>query len=65
MAQTKIAITGELPLTLRIVRGRGRGEMRVLAEGFNPIELMPHDRIIIRPERKRVCDRTRDYGRRP
>ncbi len=50
MADPEEVLVSAVPLTLRIVRGRGRGELRILAEGFDPIEVMPHDRIIIRPE---------------
>ncbi len=50
MAKTEELVVSAVPLTLRIVRGRGRGELRILAEGFDPIELMPRDRIILRPE---------------
>ena len=39
-----------VPLTLRIVRGRGKGELRILAESFDPIEVKRRDKIILRPE---------------
>jgi len=45
---------GAVPLILRIVRGRGQGELRILAEGFDPIEVKPRDRIILRPEAQGV-----------
>jgi hypothetical protein len=47
-------LVSALPLTLRIVRGRGRCELRVLAEGFDPIEVRARDRIILRPEGQSV-----------
>jgi hypothetical protein len=39
-----------VPLALRIERGVGTGELRILAEGFDPIELAPHHRLVLRPE---------------
>jgi hypothetical protein len=50
MAKTEELVVSAVPLTLRIARGRGRGELRILAEGFDPIEVRPRDRIILRPK---------------
>jgi len=50
MADRKELLVSAVPLTLRIVRGRSQGELRILAEGFDPIEVMPRDRIILRSE---------------
>jgi hypothetical protein len=35
-------IISAVPLSLRVERGAGTGELRVVVEGFDPIELAPH-----------------------
>jgi hypothetical protein len=43
-------IVSAVPLSLRVERGAGTGELRVVVEGFDPIELAPHHRLVLRPE---------------
>src|SRR5262249_19831166 len=50
MTMAQEVLVSAVPLTLRIVRGRGKGELRILAEGFDPIEVKRRDKIILRPE---------------
>jgi hypothetical protein len=50
MGDREEVLVTAVPLILRIVRGRGQDELRILAEGFDPIEVMPRDRIILRAE---------------
>jgi hypothetical protein len=38
-------IVSAVPLSLRVERGAGTGELRV-----DPIELAPHHRLVLRPE---------------
>jgi hypothetical protein len=42
-------LVSAVPLALRIGRG-GKGELRVLVDGFDPITVTPSARIILRPE---------------
>jgi hypothetical protein len=50
MGDREEVLVSAVPLILRIVRGRGQDELRFLTEGFDPIEVMPRDRIIRRAE---------------
>ncbi len=43
-------LVSAVPLTLRIERGVGTGHVRIVVEGFDPIELAPHQRLVLRPE---------------
>jgi hypothetical protein len=42
-------LVSAVPLTVRIERGHG-GELQILVDGFDPIELAHAQRIIVRPE---------------
>ena len=39
-----------VPLTFRVERGAGTGHLRVVVEGFDPVELAPDQRLVLRPE---------------
>jgi hypothetical protein len=63
MADRVEVLVSAVPLTLRVVRGRGRNELRVLADGFDPIEVKPRDQIILRVEGQGlVVERERTDG---
>jgi hypothetical protein len=43
-------LVSTVPLALRVERGAGTGELRIVAEGFDSIEIATHQRLVLRPE---------------
>jgi hypothetical protein len=43
-------LVSAVPLALRVERGAGTGELRIVAEGFDSIEIATHQRLVLRPE---------------
>ena len=50
MAAREEVLVSAVPLTFRVERGAGTGELRVVVEGFDPINVAPHQRLVLRPE---------------
>jgi hypothetical protein len=50
VAERQEMLVSAVPLMLRVERGAGTGELRVVAEGFDPVELATHQRLVLRSE---------------
>ena len=43
-------LVSAVPLMFRVERGAGTGHVRIVVDGFDPIELAPDQRLLLRPE---------------
>jgi hypothetical protein len=50
VAERQEMLVSAVPLALRVERGAGTGALRIVVEGFDPIDLAAHQRLIFRPE---------------
>jgi hypothetical protein len=50
VAERQEMLVSAVPLVLRVERGAGTGQVRVVAEGFDPIDIATHQRLVLRPE---------------
>jgi hypothetical protein len=50
MPNRQEVLVSAIPLALRVERGAGTGHLRVVVEGFDPVELAPDQRLVLRPQ---------------
>ena len=59
MPDREECLVSAAPLLVRVERGAGTGEVRVVVERFDPIGLAPDQRLLLRPECRMLYYRTR------
>jgi hypothetical protein len=62
MGHREELLVSALPLTLRIEPGAVTGELRIVVEGFDPIDVRPAEKIVLRPDEHAVVIE-REYWR--